>query len=169
MKMIKVHYLDASAIVKLLVKEPGSNALEQYLKNEAFSRFLTTSLCFAEALGVLKVKHRRKEIDRDQYLSAADELRAYVSEKIIQLVDVAISDDSVFNEVEALVRRHDGSIDVSDALQLVALKKDFFARFPETKPILITADCLLAAAAKREGLKVWDCLREQPPVEEAHA
>src|SRR6266446_5794088 len=115
MKMIKVHYLDASAIVKLLVKEPGGNALETYLKNEAFSRFLTTSLCFAEALGVLKVKHRRREIDREQYLTAVDELRGYISEKSIQLVDVPISDDSVFNEVEALVRSHNASIDISDA------------------------------------------------------
>src|SRR6266446_37981 len=169
MKLIKVHYLDASALVKLLVKESGSESLTQYMRNEALSSFLTTSLCFAEALGVLKVKHRRREIDQEQYLAAIDELRAYISGKNLQLVDVSISDDSIFNEVEALIRRHNNSIDVSDALQLVALKKDFFARVPETKPILITADCLLAIAARREDLRVWDCLREQPPVEEAHA
>jgi len=166
--LIRVFYLDASALVKLLTKEQGSEVLEQFMKKEAFSRFLTTSLCFAETLGVLKVKHKRGDICREQYLAAADELRAYVSENV-RLVNVSISEDSVFSEVEALVHRHNAAIDISDALQLVALKKDYFARFPEAKPILITADGPLAAAARNEGLRAWDCLREPPPIDEAHA
>jgi uncharacterized protein with PIN domain len=46
---VRVHYLDASALVKLLVDEPGSSRLKEYFDNP--NVFRMTSLCFAEALG----------------------------------------------------------------------------------------------------------------------
>jgi predicted nucleic acid-binding protein len=52
MKLIRIHYLDASAIVKLFIAEEGSDRLQKYFSEE--SNFYTTSLCFAEALGALK-------------------------------------------------------------------------------------------------------------------
>jgi predicted nucleic acid-binding protein len=48
MKLIRIHYLDASAIVKLFIAEEGSDRLQKYFSEE--SNFHTTSLCFAEAL-----------------------------------------------------------------------------------------------------------------------
>ena len=55
------------------------------------------------------------------------------------------------------------SIDISDALQIVTLKKDYFNKFPETQPLLITADAGLAKAARGENLRVWNCMNEEPP------
>ena len=62
MKLIRIHYLDASAIVKLFITEEGSERLQRYFGEEA--NFYTTSLCFAEALGALKVKrfYRKKSL-----------------------------------------------------------------------------------------------------------
>jgi predicted nucleic acid-binding protein len=45
-------YFDASAAVKLVVPEPGSDNVQAHFA-EHF-RFCMTSLCFAEALGALK-------------------------------------------------------------------------------------------------------------------
>lgn len=71
---VKIHYLDASATVKLFVEEDGSDILRNYFNDR--SVFQTISLCFAEALGALKVKNR-KNLSGEPYLSASEEL--YIS------------------------------------------------------------------------------------------
>lgn len=55
---IRTHYLYTSAIVKLFVVEDGSLALRNYIGQHAV--LFTTSLCFAETLGVLKAKYVRR-------------------------------------------------------------------------------------------------------------
>lgn len=64
MGWVKVHYLDASALVKLVIGEPGSEPLRKFFYQNA--NFCTTTFCLAEALSVLKGKWRRKEISWDQ-------------------------------------------------------------------------------------------------------
>jgi len=73
---IRTHYLDAFALVKLLIDEDGSAAVRSYLGPHAIRR--TTSLCFAETLGVLKAKHERSRISDEQYLASCEELMAHV-------------------------------------------------------------------------------------------
>ena len=173
MEWIKTCYYDASALVKLLVEETGSDIIRKYHDEHQSSHFHTTSLCFAETFGVLKTKRGRGEITEDQYLDASDELRSYISGGRIQISDVNIADVVIFGEAEKLVRKYrpekysknsiSKSIDISDALQIVTLKKDYFSKFPETRPLLITADAGLAKAARGENLCVWDCMNEEPP------
>ncbi len=164
MEWVKIHYLDASSLVKLFVDEEGAGPVREYFNRE--SGFRVTSLCFAETLGVLKSKFfYQKKITQENYLCACDELMSSAADETILIVEVPISD--TFSEVESLVRKY--SIDTSDAFQIVTIKRDYFSKFPETQPILITADETLANAARHEGLKVWDCLREPPPPEQAHA
>jgi predicted nucleic acid-binding protein len=161
----RVHYLDASVLMKLLVKEQGSEVVEKYMEREFTSSFNTTSLCFAEALGVLKLKRfnqrRPDHIDEETYFTGADELRAFVETGRIAVVDVGITDSAIFGEVEAMARRY--SLDVADAYQIVTVRKDYFSRFPEARPIIITADEDLAKAARTEGLRVWQCIKEGAP------
>lgn len=152
--------MDASVLVKLLVKEEGDEAIINYMKLEYMSTFCATSLCFAEALGAIKSKYLHKEIDQETYFSVGDELRAYFRGSI-ELSDVDISDSSIFHEVEVTAKRYD--IDIVDAYQIVTIKKDFSNKFPNSKPILITADKDLAKAARAEGLRVWNCLTEKAP------
>ncbi len=172
MKFIRIHYLDASAIVKLVLNEPGSLKLRQYFGKE--SNFTATSLCFAEALGVLKVKRfNQKCMTDEEYFSSCDELMAYVAYGNIEIEDIEVKDRSMFDEVEKLTRKHnegkpkDKMIDISDAFQIVSVKRNYFSQFPNTdpKPILITGDQPLAEAARGEGLRAWYCIDEQPPEE----
>jgi predicted nucleic acid-binding protein len=163
MEWIKIHYLDASALVKILIKEEGSEIVQQYFGNE--SNFHTTSLCFAETLGVLKAKYLyRNEIREEEYWTACDELMAFAAYENIEIEDVNMSDRTLFTEVENLARQHRRNLDVSDAFQIVTIKYDFFSKFSETKPLLITADSNLADVARQEGLKVWYCVNEPPPL-----
>ena len=173
MKLLRTHYLDASAIVRLVLHEDGSTALRRYFHQE--TNFIVTSLCFAEALGVLKVKRFHREcISDEEYFYGCDQLMAYASDNsVIEIEDIEIRDRSVFDEVERLARKYnegkskDKTIDISDAFQIVSVKRNYFSQFRNTdsKPILITGDRSLADAARLEGLRVWYCIDEPPPEE----
>lgn len=155
-----VFYLDASVLFKLAVKESGSEAIEKYMAAEPTSAFYATSVSFAEALGALKSRYSHKGIDQDTYFKAGDTLKGYIGDRI-ELADMDISDSEVFWEVEKTAKRC--GLDIVDAYQIVSITKDYFVRFPEAQPILVTADSGLAEAARKEGIKVWNCLKEQVP------
>lgn len=160
MVVIRTHYVDASAIVKLLVDEDGSSAVRAY--HSSYAVFWTTALCFSEVLGVLKTKYVKKLISSEQYFAACEELMTYLRDEALNLESMDISKRYVFDEVELLGTKY--SLDVSDAFQLVTLKHGDLSRMEgDSRPILITADRSLAMAARVEGLRVWDCLNEAAP------
>ena len=166
MELARIHYLDASVIVKLLIPEKGSGVLERYFSKESSKgdMFYATILCFVEALTVLKRKHfyDKIPISDEEYFGACDHLFAHAKHNTIEIENVGIEDRMVFTEVENLARKH--KIDVSDAFQIVSVKKNYFSQ-PEfqSKPILITADKPLADAARKEKIHVWYCVDEPEP------
>ena len=157
----RASYLDASAIIKVLVDEPDSVPIAQYFRGP--HPFYMTSLCFAEALGVLKVKYfHRESITEKGYLKRSYLLTVWVRDRRIVLDEVPLTEPEIFEEVEAIIKRYE--IDISDALQMVTIKKGKFSNFAsESKSLLITADSDLAKAARNEGLLVWDCIHEPSP------
>ena len=170
MKPIRIHYLDASAAVKLYVSESGSDALREYFDRE--SHFLMTSLCFSETIGVLKVKYLyRHGLTEENYFSACDEILAHAVGGSIEIENVHDLERSMFIEVERLAKRYnagkpkDKKLDIADAFQITSIKQNCFShlRQTESEPILITGDQALAEAARAEGLRVWDCANEPPP------
>src|SRR5712692_10050010 len=73
---VRANCFDASALLKLYVQEEGSSPIREYWAREA-TKF-TTSLCFYEALTLLKVSHfYRKTLDREGYKRATLELCAW--------------------------------------------------------------------------------------------
>ena len=161
MKLIRIQYLEASALVKLLVPENGSEELERYKKRMLGCVFCTTSLCFAETLGALKAKHIHGLISEEEYLTACDILLGWGShEAVLELEDVEIKDRLVFMDVEKLVKKY--QIDVSDAFQIVSIKRNPLGRSGNDM-MLITGDKGLRDAARGEGVQVWYCVDEPEP------
>jgi len=153
----KANYLDASAAVKLVITERGSDHLHAYFANR--SGFFITSLCLFEALNVLKRKMHKREISRKQYFDGCWLLLTYLRTKRIRIDEPEISSLEIFERAEKLANLH--RIDLSDALQLVGLKHGRFCKLDkESKSLLITADQPLANAAKTQGLRVWNCEEE---------
>ena len=66
-RYIKASHLDASAAVKLVLQERGSEQLRSYFASPA--NVYITSVCLAEALGVFKRKRLRDDISEKQYLT----------------------------------------------------------------------------------------------------
>ncbi len=151
-----IYFLDASALVKLVLLEEGSGVLKSFV--ERAGPFYTTSLCFGEALGVIKSRRFRRhpEIDQAAYIRATHYLRSQLVSGIFKIQEADLIDNAVFFQAADLSDKY--GIDLSDALQILTV-----ARSHTVGATLITADEGLARAARAEGHTVWDCQRESPP------
>ena len=148
-------WLDASALLKLVLAEPGSPELRSVF--ERAGCVYTTSFCFGEAFGVLKARRfRNKRISQQAYIRATSYLRSCISKNYIKFDEAPLLESAVFYEAAGLSDRH--GIDLFDTLQIVTIKQSRIAG-----ATLITADQDLAKAARGEGLSVWDCEREARP------
>jgi predicted nucleic acid-binding protein len=161
---VRVHYFDASALVKLVAddidEEPGRDVLREYCKNCA-SRY-TTSFCIAETFGAFKLKFRRKKISQERYF---DYVRNFirVTGHHFKVNEVNILDPAVVAEAERLVAKY--NIDFIDCFQIVTIMQgEFSFLVGPSQTILITADRELAVAARAERARVWECTSESAPV-----
>jgi predicted nucleic acid-binding protein len=159
MAWAKVRYLDASALVKLVVDEGDHELLRAFFA--ANTNFAATSLCIAEALGVMKAKWAHKRLAQDQYLAATRTL-VLASTRKIEVDNIDLFTPEGLAAVEALAQRH--SLDLSDALQLQTILSGRYSHLgPNSASVLVTADAKLASAAAVEGIRVWNCISSAAP------
>ena len=157
---VKTRYLDASALVKIVIDEGDCQPLREFFNSN--TNFCATSFCLAEAIGVLKGKWDRKAIKTDDYFAAARSLIIDCWGKRIELNDVGLINPSVHDQVEQMAMKH--GLDLSDALQLTTIKTGTYSHLgPNSASVLITADGQLASAAKAEGIRVWNCIADPAP------
>lgn len=129
---------------------------------EAGGSFCITCPCALEVFSVLKVKHfYRKELTREECVFASHAFSAHLRDQL-KVEPCGFHGASLFFEVEALARRH--NLDIVDGIQMHALLRGRFSHFAGShKNLLIIADEELAAAARAEGIDVWDCMHEPGP------
>lgn len=151
---IKSFFLDASAIVKLLIDEKHSDLVRNYF-DDLYSWFFTTNFCFFESLSALKQDWCKNKISTNKYRDCCRCLFADIKERRIEIKEYPLEDLHDFGKLEELVDKY--SIDISDALQLLSIKETILSKLAEESEItLITADKDLARAAREEGVKILD-------------
>lgn len=156
----KVRYLDASALVKLVVDEGDHSQVRQFFNSNA--NFAATSLCLAEALGVVKAKWTHGRISEAEYFAATRYLVINAWGNKIEIDDIGLFSPAGLTSVESLAQRH--ALDLSDALQLETILRGKYAHLgPNSASVLITADRKLAQAAEAEGVRTWNCVATTPP------
>lgn len=159
---VHVWYLDASALVKLVVDEGDHMPVRQFYYSHPNCH--ATSLCLMEALGVLKGKWASNRLSQAEYLKATEALVIDAWGKKINPDNVDLFTPEGLKAVQALAAKH--SLDLSDALQLETILHGTYQYFAgDSKPILITADRQLAEAARSEGIRAWNCVAEGTPIE----
>ena len=160
-RAVKARYLDASAIVKIYADEDGSSRVRELFYSAV--SFCSTSLCIMEALGILKGKWlSRNQITEDEYFDKTKKLIISTWGNTIEVDDINLFTPEGQRSTEAVAKKH--SLDLSDALQLQTILQGRYSRLSgKSSSILITADEGLAKAARAEGIRVWDCLREDMP------
>ena len=158
---LRPHYLDASAMVKLVIDEDYSARVRSYMFEPERSWRVCTSFCFAEALGALKLRNKRGELSDEGYLSGSRKLIHLVRNKSVEVLEGDFSSFTAFAEAERIVK--DYSIDFLDAFQLVSVKDSWGHLAPPSQPLLVTADSALSKAAEGEGVKYWYCRETHQP------
>ena len=156
----KHRYLDASALVKLVVDEGDHEPVRSFFQSNA--NFGSTSLCIVEALGVIKAKWTYGRISEENYFAATRSLVINAWGKKIEIEDIGLFSPQGLNSVEALAKKH--TLDLSDALQLETILRGKYAHLgPNSASVLITADKKLAKAAEAEGIRAWNCIASPLP------
>ncbi|MEO6022740.1 MAG: hypothetical protein ABIP64_06440 [Burkholderiales bacterium] len=158
---LRPHYLDASAMVKLVVDEEYSDRVRSYVLAPSQSWRLCTSYCFFESLNVLKAKTNRKELSDRGYIAGSRSLIRLVINSVIKLVHLDVLSTSGFAEGERLVKLH--KIDFIDAFQVISIKNSWPQLAHPSRPLLVTADSGLSKAAEKEDIQVWFCRETKRP------
>jgi predicted nucleic acid-binding protein len=162
---VKVHYLDASALVKLVADdqddEPGRDALREYYRNN--TNFMTTSHCLSEAFSIFKVKYLyRKKINQEEYIRYT---KAFISKIVggkLEIDEMPILSPKLLSEAENIIKKY--NLDFIDSAQIVTILHGKYSILcGDSKSILITADSDLAKASRAEGARVWNCKSEPSP------
>jgi predicted nucleic acid-binding protein len=162
---VKAHYIDASALVKLVAEDEDETSGREVFRKYYFSHGLmrSSSFCVAECLSAFKLKFVRKKISASDYVRYIREFYRLVISRL-QLEDLQFHAPEFQSEVERLI--HQYGLDFVDAAQIVTLLKGKFAGLVgESQSILITADRRLADVARLEGARVWECTTEPSPSE----
>ena len=124
--------------------------------------FCATSLCLTEALSVLKTKWKYEHIDDKTYFENTEHLLVDAWSGKLEIDEVKLLCVEGINTVKRLAVKY--SLDWSDALQLETVKRGKYSHFcDESQTILITADAGLADAARKENIRVWNCIKESKP------
>jgi predicted nucleic acid-binding protein len=158
---VRANCLDASSLLKVYIEEDGSDIIRKYMNDEATC--YTTPFCYYETLTLLKVNWLyRKIITKKEYLKKTLELTAWFSSVSRRVRDIDIKDREIFKHVQDIAERN--NIDLSDAFQIISVKNGYYSNMSnDSKTILVTADKDLANAARTEGLKSWNFMKEVVP------
>ena len=157
----RADFFDASALVKVYTDEPASSVVREYWRLSATK--YTTPFCFYEAMNVLKSKWKYgSKLTLSQYLDAAFRMTAWYGASSPRIADLDFADPLTFAETRTLAER--SGLDLSDAFQIMSVKRGYFSvLINDSATVLVTADNHLAAAARSEGLRVWNLMLEPPP------
>ncbi len=158
------YFFDASAIVKLVVQEPGAGRAREIF--ERVAQVYTAWVVVAEALGALKRKWNRGDIDERRYGGAVHLLLAYVSEERLKAVDLTtrVGRPALATfELDILrVRREHPALDAADVLQFAAIRNSFLAYLAgESATQLVSADGALLKAASSVGFRIVDVSHDE--------
>jgi predicted nucleic acid-binding protein len=153
------YYLDASALVKLVVDEPGAKDVREFFN--ATPNACVTLVSFIEALGVLKRKWECKW-DQPDYHYAVEYLLQMMYGGKPEVDNMALAEPSTFRSVSQISEQH--NLNFADAFQLFAILNGKYAPLTagsETR--LISADRGLVSAARSQGILTWLCSRDGAP------
>lgn len=144
-----LYYLETSALVKLYVREPGTERLLRLASRVAAHRFAVSALTRVEFYSAIRKRQRLGDIEGVIATQLIARFEQHLETKFVR----QILSDSVLDTATELVNRY--PLRAYDAVQLagcVVLKTTSGAQ----EPVFVSADAQLLQAAESEGLQFMD-------------
>lgn len=144
-----LYYLDTSALVKLYIREPGTDRLVALAGRASKHRFAVLALAQVEFHSAIRKRERLGDIDGPIAAQVLSRFERHMEGKFLRQV----VSDSVLDTATALVDRY--PLRAYDAIQLAGCMA-FKAAAGGQQPIFVCADRHLLDAAQGEGLEFLD-------------
>lgn len=142
-----LYYLDASALVKYYILEPGS-AWVRELINNSWNAVVISDASIAESAAAFSILFRAKRIHRKARDGAFHSMMRDVAQELLKAMPLMTGD---FNQAAYLTQHH--PLKAYDAIQLaVALRHSRVMAEHGLAVIFVSGDNALIRAAQAEGL-----------------
>lgn len=142
-----LHYLDASALAKLYISEPGTELMRRLADPAAGHRFAILALTEVEFRSAVRRRERAGDFSGGVAEIALEALAADLGTAALQRRPV---DDAALGLAALVVDRH--PLKANDALQLAGCL--ILRMVSEVAPVFVCSDVRLLRAAQGEGLAV---------------
>lgn len=144
-----LYYLETSALVKLYVREPGTDRLLQLAANKAENKLVVLSVSAIEVRSAIRRRERGGDLDSKIAALVLDHLQQHIQARFVR----QILSDSTLDCAAEMIDRY--ALRAYDAIQLagcVTLKN----ASGSDVPTFVCADRQLLDAARSELLPVLD-------------
>jgi len=145
---VSLYYLDTSALVKLYVREPGTDRLLR-IAGAGVHTLAVLALTRVEVRAAVRRRERMGDLPSEVARKLIDKLEAHFARRYL----TQPLTEAVLEEAVGLIDRY--PLRAYDALQLAGCLKFRSASVPEV-PCFVCADHELLAAAEKERLSVLD-------------
>jgi len=147
---MEVYLWDASALVKVFIKEKGSDKADKLF--HSLNAHWVTEHTKAEILGILKRKWLKGKLSDDDYVGFIISVYDYYTK--LNICPVSLDNYNYLIEAIMIIKRYN-NIDIVDAAAIVGISHEILSTFDyESGSYLITADNDLAAVAQEYKIKV---------------
>ncbi len=148
-----LYYLETSALVKLYVREPGTDRLVQLASNVVENRFAVLAISQVEFRSAIRRRERGGDIEPNVADRILDRFQQHLETRFLRQVLT----DAVLDGASEMIDRY--ALRAYDAIQLAACLALKTAVGPEP-PVFVCSDQQLLDAAHSELLSVFDpCAR----------
>jgi predicted nucleic acid-binding protein len=146
---LALYYLETSALVKLYIREAGTEQLLRLVSRRANHRFAVLTLTQVEFRSAIRRRERAGDIDNSIATDLANRFERHLETKFLRQV----LDDSVLETALKLIDRY--PLRAYDAIQLAGCLT-LQAMSGEDDPVFVCSDHQLLEAAACEGLSSID-------------
>jgi hypothetical protein len=145
---LALYFLDASALVKLYVQEPGTDRLLPLVSNQPENRFAVLAISAVEFHSAIRRRQRAGDIDATVAASLLEALQSHMESRFIrQMVNDPVI-DTAKEMIDRYVLRAYDAVQLAGCLVLCAIAAESFT--------FVCSDHRLLDAARSEQLKVLD-------------
>lgn len=144
-----LYYLETSALVKLYVREPGTDKLIQLVSNWSENRFAVLAVSAIEARSAIRRRERAGDIDSRAAAMILDRLQSHMESRFLRQA----LNETVLDGAQEMIDRY--ALRAYDAIQLAGCLALNVAVGTES-PTFVCSDQQLLDAARSELLGILD-------------